>query len=346
MVRSVQLAILLAVAISAAAEPPAPNSAPVIGPKQGWKMPRTADGHPDLQGTWTSATLTRLERPDQYGDRRALTAPEAAKIEGTEAQYVADRAKPSDINAPNPNCVNFQFGCGYNNFWIDRGSKVVTINGELRSSLLIDPPNGKVPPLTTKRRQELDARRGTRGASDGPETRTLSDRCLLAFGSSSGPPMLPVLYNNHYQIVQNRDHVMIMVEMIHDARIIRLGGRRLPASLQRWMGDSVGRWDGDTLVVETTNFNEQQSFRGSTSAMKVTERFTRTGADIILYRFTVADPDAFTNDFTGEVPLYRTRDTIYEYACHEGNYAMPGILAGAREAEKNGTAVPPAVDEN
>jgi hypothetical protein len=334
---SVQLLILLAAPVCAVADPTAP---------QGWKVPRTADGHPDLQGTWTSATLTRLERADQYGNRRALTTAEAAAIEGTEAKYVAERAKPSDVNAPNPNCTNFQFGCGYNNFWIDRGSKVVTIDGEKRSSLIIDPPNGKIPALTAQRRRELDARRGTRGPSDGPETRTLSDRCLLSFGSSSGPPMLPVLYNNHYQIVQNRDHVMILVEMIHDARIVRLRGKPLPAGIKPWMGDSVGRWEGDTLVVETTNFNEQQNFRGSTAAMKVTERFTRTGPATILYRFKVEDPAAFTDSFSGEVPLYLTPEAIYEYACHEGNYALPGILAGAREAEKNGTPQAPAVDEN
>jgi hypothetical protein len=154
--------------------------------------------------------------------------------------------------------------------------------------------------------------------------------------------MLPVLYNNHYQIVQNRDHLLILVEMIHDARIIRIGGKRLPASVPQWMGDSIARWDGDTLVVETTNFNAQQSFRGSTPAMQVTERFTRTAPDTILYRFTVQDPAAFTRPFSGEVPLYRTSEAIYEYACHEGNYAMPGILAGAREAEKNGTVSQPA----
>jgi hypothetical protein len=277
-----------------------------------------------------------------------MTAQEAAALEGTEAKYVAERAKPSDVNAADPNCVKFQFGCGYNNFWIDRGSKVVTINGEKRTSLLIDPPNGKVPDLTERRRKEIAAQRAGRGPSDGPETRTLSDRCLLAFGSSSGPPMLPVLYNNHYQIVQNKDHVVILVEMVHDARIIRLGGKHLPASVPKWMGDSVGRWEGDTLVVETTNFNAQQSFRGSTPSMKVTERFTPTGPGSLLYRFTVEDPAAFTRPFTGEVPVYSTSDTIYEYACHEGNYAMPGILGGAREAEKNGTAPPPApaVDED
>jgi len=321
-------------------------AADTTAPK-GWKVARTLDGHPDLQGIWTTATLTRLERPDQFGDRLVLTAEEAKKIEGTEADYVANAAKPSDLNKANPDCSSFQFGCGYNNFWIDRGSQVVTMNGEKRTSILIDPPNGKVPTLTKERQQALGAQRRGRGANDGPETRTLSDRCLLAFGSSSGPPMLPVLYNNHYQIVQNKDTVVILVEMVHDARVVRIGGKHVPTSVRKWMGDSIGRWEGDTLVVETTNFTPQQTFRGSTENVKVTERFTLAGPGLIHYRFTVEDPAAFTSAFTGELPMYRTDEQIYEYACHEGNYALPGILAGAREQEKSGkpAAAGPARDE-
>ena len=300
-------------------------------------LKRAADGHPDLQGIWTSATLTRLERPDEFGDRLVLTDAEVRKIEGTEADYVAAAAKPSDLNKANPDCTRFQFGCGYNNFWIDRGSKVVTINGEKRSSLIIDPANGKLPPLTDARRKELAAVRRGRGDYDGPEARPLSDRCLLAFGSSSGPPMLPVLYNNHYQIVQTADTVVILVEMVHDARVVRIGGKHLPSTMRKWMGDSIGHWEGDTLVVETTNFTTREGFRGATENAKITERFTRTSADTILYKFSVEDA-AFTHSFSGEIPFYATGDKIYEYACHEGNYALPGILAGAREAEKRGEA--------
>ena len=296
-----------------------------------WQPPRTSEGTPDLQGVWTNATLTRLERPDQFGDRLILTEEEAAAIENAEAQYVQNARKPSDLSKEQPRCTAaFEFGCGYNNFWIDRGSKVVEINGQKRSSLLIDPPNGKLPPLTEKRRQGLAKQRAGRGRYDGPETLTLAERCLLAFGSSSGPPMLPVLYNNHYQIVQTRDAILIHVEMVHDARIVRMGGKHNNPAIKKWMGDSIGRWEGDTLVVETTNFNEQQSFRGSTPQMKVTERFTRIGPDTMLYRFTVDDPAAFTRSFTGEMPFYLTNEPIYEYACHEGNYALPGILAGGR----------------
>jgi hypothetical protein len=341
------LAIVLSVCCALASLASGASAADAPAPK-GWKAPRTADGHPDLQGVWTSATLTTLERPNQFGARRALTPEEAAKIEGTEASYVAERAKPSDLTQKDPNCANFQFGCGYNNFWIDRGSKVVRVNGEPRSSLLIEPANGRMPALTSERMKYLAGRRGSRGPNDGPETRTLSDRCLLAFGSSSGPPMLPVLYNNHYQIVQTADHVLIQVEMIHDARIVRINGKHNPDSVPKWMGDSIGRWEGDTLVVETTNFNSQQNFRGSTPTMKVTERFTRAGPDQIVYRFTVEDPAAFTAPFAGEMPFYATPDAIYEYACHEGNYALPGILAGAREEEKKGivSKAGPAVDDD
>jgi hypothetical protein len=301
-----------------------------------WRAPRTADGHPDLQGIWTSATITPLERPDEFGGRRALTPQESARLEGAEASLVSNSAKPTDLNQALPgDCKDFGRGCGYNNFWLDRGSQVVTIDGEKRTSLLIDPPDGKIPPLTAERRQHMAARtRQIRENYDGPEARPLGERCLLAFGSSSGPPMLPVLYNNHYQIVQSKDAIMILVEMVHDARIVRLAGKHVASNVRKWMGDSIGHWEGDTLVVETTNFTDYESFRGTTRNARVIERFTRVAPDQIHYRFTIEDPQAFTRSFTGELPLHRTDDPIYEYACHEGNYALRGILAGAREQEK------------
>jgi hypothetical protein len=298
-----------------------------------WRAPRTADGQPDLQGMWTSATITPLERPDEFGDRRALTPEEAARLEGAEATLVSDSAKATDLKKQLPgDCKDFGRGCGYNNFWLDRGSQVVAIDGEKRTSLLIDPPNGKIPPLTAERQKYLAAR--PRLSFDGPEARPLGERCLLAFGSSSGPPMLPVLYNNHYQIVQSKDAVMILVEMVHDARVVRLGGTHVASNVRKWMGDSIGRWEGETLVVETTNFTDHESFRGATRDARVIERFTRVAPDKIHYRFTVEDSQAFTRPFTGEMPFYRTDDAIYEYACHEGNYALRGILGGAREQEK------------
>jgi hypothetical protein len=298
-----------------------------------WRAPRTADGHPDLQGMWTSATITPLERPDEYQGRRALTVEEAARLEHAEASLVSNSAKPTDLQQQLPgDCKEFGRGCGYNNFWLDRGSQVVTIDGEKRTSLLVDPPDGKIPPLTAERKQYMATR--ARQNFDGPEARPLGERCLLAFGSSSGPPMLPVLYNNHYQIVQSKDAVMILVEMVHDARLVRLGGTHVASSVRKWMGDSVGHWEGETLVVETTNFTDHESFRGTTRDARVIERFTRVAPDKIHYRFTVEDPQAFTHAFTGELPFYRTDDPIYEYACHEGNYALRGILGGAREQEK------------
>jgi hypothetical protein len=203
----------------------------------------------------------------------------------------------------------------------------------------VEPANGKVPYTPAG----LKAFQAARAAMtfDGPEVRALGERCILGFGSTSGPPMLPDVYNNNYQIVQSPDSVMIQIEMVHDARVIRLGGKHLPKHITPWMGDSIGHWDGDTLVVETTNLNPgQKAHYGIKQRFylpptgKVTERFTRVAADEILYQFTVEDATAYTQPWKGEVPLRATADHIYEYACHEGNYALPGILAGAREQEK------------
>jgi hypothetical protein len=306
-----------------------------------WKAPRTLHGQPDLQGVWTSATITPLERPDRFGERLIISEEEARELEMAEAQYNAEADAPSDLDKPAAASCRSGSGptCGYNNFWIDRGHQVVRIDGQPRSSLLVQPANGKLPPLTPERRKVVSERsRMMRGNYDGPEARPLGERCLLAFGSSSGPPMLPVLYNNHYQIVQNEDTVLILVEMVHDARIVRLGGEHVSPGVPKWMGDSVGRWEGDTLVIETTGFTDKESFRGATSGAKVIERLTRTGPDSMLYQFTVEDPTAFTQAFAGDIAFHRTDEPIYEYACHEGNYALPGILAGAREQEKAAAA--------
>jgi hypothetical protein len=213
--------------------------------------------------------------------------------------------------------------------------QVLQIDGEYRTSMIIEPANGRIPARRSE--AEFYAAR-TRQANDGPEGRAPGERCLLSFGSASGPPMLPVMYNSYYQIVQSPGYVMILVEMVHDARIIRIGDKHHPVSMQKWMGDSIGRWEGDTLVVETTNFRPEQSFRGSTPTMIVTERFKRVADDKIVYRFTVNDPQAFASQFTGELAFAKVDANIYEYACHEGNYALPGILAGAREAEKKADA--------
>jgi hypothetical protein len=332
-------------------------------------VPRTPEGKPDLQGNWSNETQTPFERMGAQG--LTLSDEQAAALE-KRAQDVAEfRDRPTDPNAPPPSKGGDQglsppgqktfveqiaeaaggaVG-GYNGFWLDPGNNVIRIDGKPRSSIIIDPPDGRIPALTAEGKQRMEqrvARRRQFGESDHPELRSLSDRCITSFGSNAGPPMLPnYFYNNNYTIVQTPDHVMIMTEMIHDARIIRLGAtKHVPARVQPWFGDSIGHWEGDTLVVETTNIHPTQlaqisplsAYRGASEQLKVTERFTRTGADVLLYKFTVEDPSTFTAPFSGELPFNRIDEKIYEYACHEGNYALPGILAGARAEEETKAA--------
>ena len=331
-------ALTLPLAAQAAARKPAGTKAAGI--------PRTPDGKPDLEGTWTNETITPVERPATF-TTQALSAEEAARLEKNVTDRIERLSKPSDPNrsAP-PKGGDGSTGAagnvgGYNNFWIDAGEKVAVVNGERRSSLVVDPPDGKVPAQTPEARQRQAERlRGSFGAGqyDHPELRPLGERCLLSFGSSSGPPMLPnYFYNNNYRIVQTPEHVMILVEMVHDARIVRVGpnaGTHPPKHIRPWMGDSIGHWEGDTLVVETTNFHPLQVFRGASENLKVIERFTRADADTILYRFTIDDPTTFTKQWSGEVPMRRTDEQIFEYACHEGNYAMSNVLSGERAQEK------------
>ena len=311
-----------------------------------WRAPRTADGHPDLQGTWTNATITPFERPEKYGDRLVLSDQEADELEHAEAAFNEKADAPTDpktrVEDLPASCGRGFSGanCGYNNFWVDPGTKLINIDGKRRNSMLVDPANGRMPPLTEAGKQRFAQRMATfrrgdgGGAADGPEMRSLGERCILSFGSSAGPPMIPLLYNNNYQIVQSADSVLILVEMVHDARVVRLNSKHRPANVRTWMGDSIGWWEGETLVVETTNFRADQSFRASTQNLKVTERFSRIDPNQILYRFTVEDPETFTRSFSGEVAMNATAEKIYEYACHEGNYALPGILAGARAQEE------------
>ena len=297
-----------------------------------YRVPRLPDGTPDLQGVWTNATATPVERSPELGDRRAFTDAEAAAISKAAIAAVGADAAPSDPGKKIEAISSLPPVGNYNLFWTDRGMSVANINGEYRTSMIIEPANGRIPPLTAAGQQRMAAR--ARNQNDGPEGRALGERCLLSFGSASGPPMLPVMYNSYYQIVQSPGYVVILVEMVHDARIIRIQDQHTPGGIKKWMGDSVGRWEGDTLVVETRNFRPEQSFRGSSENTVVTERFTRVGKDKIVYRFTVDDPTTFTSSFTGELPFVTVDANIYEYACHEGNYALPGILSGAREAEK------------
>jgi hypothetical protein len=314
---------------------------------QAYKAPRNGFGQPDLSGLWTNASLTQLERPPQVKSL-VITPAEASTLEAWWTQMRAADTPPSDPKAGAPEKGTDPGG--YNTFWMDPGSKVGSIRGELRSSWLIEPADGRLPYSPEGRRRFMADVARIMGNFDGPEYRQPAERCLVGFGSTAGPPMMNVLYNNTYQIQQDRDHLVILVEMDHDARIVRLGERRhLPANIRPWMGDSVGWWEGDTLVVETTNFNPGESLRPGipttfyvSQDAKVTERFTRLSPSQILYEFKVEDPTAYTRTWRGEMPLNATKGPLYEYACHEGNYALPGILAGARRAEEAPAGKTPA----
>lgn len=303
-----------------------------------WELPRTPDGHPDLQGYWTNITQTPLERPEHFGERRAMSEEEARELEAR-AQAVEERGHaPSDPDRPPPTDGNT--AAGYNLFWLDRGTQVARIDGEYRTSMIIDPPDGRIPYVEDPPPNQLQRWRSEADAFAGPELATIGERCLLFWdfrtsNSSAGPPMMPIIYNANYQIVQTAEYVMILSEMMHDARIIRLDDEHQPSNLYKWMGDSVGRWEGDTLVVETRNFHPQQSHYGSSPDLQVTEYFTRVAEDRINYRYTMEDPVVFSQPWTAELPMQALPEgtRIYEYACHEGNYALPGILAGARQQE-------------
>jgi hypothetical protein len=312
---------------------PLPGQAPGAAPRakaRNWTVPRTADGHPDLQGVWTNATITPLERPAALAGKATLTDAEAVALEKKSAEELAKVDGASEhplLAAAGSNGTG-----GYNVLFIDRGSEFAKVDGVKRTSLIVDPPDGKVPPVTAEARKRAAAMRGG-SRLDGVKDRPLAERCLLGFGSTSGPPMLPVLYNNNYQIVQTPGHVMILVEMVHDARIVRIDGTHAPGEVRQWLGDSIGHWEGDTLVVDTTNFTNQTRFLGSSENLHVVERFTRTDANTILYRVTIDDPTTFSKQWTAEYPFVATKDPIYEYACHEGNYALTDILGGARKAD-------------
>ena len=293
-------------------------------------VPLLAQRHPDLQGIWTNATITPLERPAGLAAKPTLTDAEARALEKKAAQDLASVDGAS--NSPLLAAAGSAGTGGYNVLFIDRGSEFARVDGVKRSSLIIDPPDGKVPPLTAEARQRAAAMaRGSR--FDSVKDRPPAERCLVGFGSTSGPPMLPVLYNNNYQIVQTADHVMILVEMVHDARIVRINGTHPSRDVRLWLGDSIGRLEGNTLVVDTTNFTDKTRFRGSSENLHVIERFTRTDANTILYRFTIDDPMTFAKPWTAEYPFLATPGPIFEYACHEGNYALTDILGGARKAD-------------
>jgi hypothetical protein len=308
------------VALPAAGQAPQKTSASKNG-----TTPRTPDGKPDLQGVWTNVTLTPLERPAELKDKAFFAS--AAEAD----QYAKDLIQRTNADRRDGG-ADADVGRAYNQFWYDRGTKVIPA---LRTSLITDPPDGKIPALTPAAQARVTAQADARRLhpADGPESRSLTERCII--WPTVGPPMLPGPYNNNYQIVQGPGYVMIVIEMIHDVRIIPTDGRpHLPSNIRQWAGDSRGHWEGNTLVVDTTNFSNKTSFRGSDENLHLVERFTRAGPDTILYEFTVDDPSAFTKPWSAQIPMAKMEGPLVEYACHEGNYAMAGILGGARAEEK------------
>ena len=293
--------------------------------EQSYTVPRTPDGHPDLQGFWTNQTYTPLERPEGV-EKAFYTLEEAAAIEEGRAAREASLTTPGTI--PDVHYDFTQFG-------LDRSQSAFARN--LRTSMIVDPPNGRLPPVNAEGRRraaEVAAERERMGGRwDAAENNQLDDRCIIMRGA--GPPMMNAGYNANYQIVQNRDYVMFLVEMIHDARIVPMDGRGAPPDRARqWMGMSRGRWEGDTLVVETSNLNGENPFSGSSDRMRVTERFTRVADDTIDYRFTVDDPATWDRPWTAEMPMRRTIGPMFEHACHEGNYGLYNTLVGARLEEQ------------
>ena len=320
--------------------------APVAVAQNG-DIPRTPSGRPDLSGTYDVSTLTPMQRPEELGEAVALSAERAAEIAEGARRRDERRARPSDPERGAPP-QGGRVG-GYNGFYIDNGDAAFQVGGQWRTSILIDPPNGRYPPRvddTPARGRTpnpgtafwLEAGLDAPGPYDNMEQRPYGERCMVGFGSTGGPPMLPVLYNNHKRIVQTEDTVMILTEMVHDARIVRLDAEHDPPTIKKWLGDSIGWWEGDTLGVETTNFVDRPAFRRGTGNMTVTERFRMESAGTLIYTFTVDDPTVWTATFTGEYAWPRSGNKVFEYACHEANYALQGIMRGARllEAEFRG----------
>ncbi len=287
--------------------------------------PRLADGKPDLQGVWDFRTITPLQRPERLGDREFLTQEEAATLE----QEAISRDERLLLAAARRTEAGGSVGA-YNNFWMDRGTRTIDTR---RTSLIVDPPNGRIPPLTAAGQARADARRAHRAEhpADSWLDRSTFDRCILGF--NTGPPMTPGGYNQNMQVFQTEDTVVILNEMVHDSRIIPIDGSARNG-IKSWTGESRGHWEGDTLVIETVNLTDKTRWRGSSETMALVERLTRQDNDTLVYEFTVTDPDTWTQPWSAEIPMRRGEEPLYEYACHEGNYSMEGILSGARADER------------
>ena len=303
------------------------------------KPPRTAWGKPDLNGVWDFRTITPLERPGGAVNKEFLSEEEAAELE----QKVIERNKylderPVQKVTAGGNVDRQEDGSPgfYNNFWLDAGTKTV---GSRRTSLIVDPPDGKLPAMTASGQQRGEARRAylKEHPADSYLDRSSSDRCIVGF--NAGPPITPGGYNQNMQVFQTPDHVVLHTEMVHTVRVVHLDGRpRLPEAVRQWSGDSRGRWEGDTLVIETSNFKQERQWRGTSGNMKLIERLTRLDADTLEYKYTVIDPETWTSPWTAAIPMQRNSLPLYEYACHEGNYSMPNILSGHRADERAAAA--------
>jgi hypothetical protein len=271
-----------------------PSAAAKVSPEsksKGGAISRTPDGHPDFQGVWTNATITPMERPKAFAGKSTLSDADAKAYEKQQLDELNSQDGQSD--GPLIAAAGSSGTGGYNVLFVDRGSELARVDGVKRTSLIIDPADGRLPPLTEAARQRISGMMRGFNKYDDIKERPLSERCIIGFGSTSGPPMMPVLYNNNYQIVQSPDAIMILVEMVHDVRIIRMNSTHKPATVRQWLGDSIGHWDGDTLVVDTTNFTNKTTFRGSSESLHVIERFQRVDGGTMLYRATIEDPDTF-----------------------------------------------------
>ena len=308
---------------------------------QGYEPPRTESGKPDLQGYWTNASITTMQRSRELADF-GLTIPfdEVAKLTNSNHQNVRQATDDNQVQGQLPDGTDLARGRGYNAFWVDPGTQFGNVRGEYRSSWITFPDDGRIPYSEQGNQQRRAAYEKFSGYG-GPEGAPLAERCLIGFGSTSGPPMNSVLYNNMYQIVQTEDYVMILVEMVHDARVIPINGDHRPKAIEQWMGDSIAWWDGDTLVVETVNLHPQQKARMMASLSdqgRIIEKFTRYSDQQIFYEFEVIDPVFYTESWGGEISFNSTETKLYEYACHEGNYGLQGILGGYRRQEMDAEA--------
>ncbi len=303
-----------------------------------YEPPRTEDGRPSFEGTWTNASITTLHRPEGI-DKLVLTPEEAFAYMQKRTSTFREDEMPSDLDEGvlEAGDTSIEGAGGYNKFWIDIGSTLAVVDGEIRSSWLVRPESGQPQPKRTAYGSLL-ARRDAYQASENPEDRSVGDRCLAGFGGTGGPPMLNVLYNNTYEIAQTDDVLAVVVEMVHQPRVIRIGGTHRSNEMKPWLGDSIARWEGDTLVVHTTNHRPERYRRTDglfiAEDSEVEERFTRVADDTIFYEFTVTDPEIYDVPHRGEMVFRKSDAPQYEYACHEGNYALPGILAGARREER------------